>query len=62
MHGIVETYHLQNMYFSLLRFCQRVIPVVKVCRATLSDIERDAVTVLEPHFHTDDLQLLKVST
>ena len=39
-----------------------MIPVVRVCRATLSDNERDAMAVLEPHFHTDDLQLHKVST
>ena len=53
---------LIKLILSIRRFCQRVIPVVGVCRATLSDIERDAVAVLEPHFHTDDLQLHKVST
>ena len=42
------------------RFCQRVIPVTKVCHASLEDIEKHAMSVLEPHFHTDDLQRVKV--
>ena len=50
--------HYAAFYYH--RFCQRVIPVVKVCRATLGEIEKEAVTVLEPHFHIDDLQPLRV--
>ena len=37
-----------------------MIPVARVCRATLGEIEKDAVAVLEPHFHIDDLRPLRV--
>ena len=43
------------------RFCQRVVPVTTVCHATLEDIQKQASSLLDPHFHVDDLQVVKVS-
>ena len=43
------------------RFCQRIIPVMKVCHATLEDIRKQATEVLEPHFYGDDTCAIKVS-
>lgn len=36
--------------------------MVKVCHASLEDIKKNAVSVLEPHFHTDGLVVHKVHT
>ncbi len=38
-----------------------MVPVVKVCHASLAEIEKEAVSVLAPHFHQDDLQEHTVS-
>lgn len=34
---------------------------MKVFHATLEDIQKHAIEVLEPHFHMDDTHVIKVS-
>ncbi len=52
---------IQSPSPSCSRFCQRMVPVVKVCHASLAEIEKEAESVLAPHFHPDDLQEATVS-
>ena len=52
---------LYFVYLYVHRFCQRVVPVTTVCHATLEDIQKQASSLLDPHFHVDDLQVVKVS-
>lgn len=42
------------------RYCQRMLPVVSVCHADMSDIRKHALVVLEPHFHTSHDTIIKV--
>ena len=42
------------------RYCQRMLPVVNVCRANISDISKHARIILEPHFHSDHDKIIKV--
>ena len=42
------------------RYCQRIVPVVRVCRANMADISKHAAEVLEPHFHSDHTHIIKV--
>ena len=51
---------MELLWFSVCRFCQRVVPVTTVCHATLEDIQKQARSLLDPHFHVDDLQVVKV--
>lgn len=55
---IVLHYTCVRMYFR--RFCQRIIPVTMVCRATEQDIVKHAPSVLAPHFHVQNIQAIKV--
>ena len=37
-----------------------MVPVTTVCHATLEDIQKHAKSLLDPHFHVDDLDVVKV--
>ena len=39
------------LWLMMCRFCQRMIPVSRVCRANMKDIQEHLGPVLQPHFH-----------
>ena len=45
--------HTQMLIY-ICRFCQRLVPVSAVCRATPHDIQKEVLPVIAPHFHQDD--------
>ena len=57
---VVHWFWLYLILFYTCRFCQRILPVTKVCHASVRDIQRQADSVLQPHFHMDSLIVHKV--
>ena len=66
--SIIQPCHLVHSLLSgvlakgerVSRYCQRLIPVVNVCHANVSDITKHATDVLEPHFHASPDKIIKV--